>query len=114
MAAHVILPMLVVACQAGPEPSPASPGHDLPSPSGKYVLHVDEQRDAGGPFWRVVIRDAAGKTENADNTPYYLRHRTYVLWAEDSDEAWIYSGDVGVTVWELDESGAWRSRPWSA
>jgi hypothetical protein len=92
----------------------ASPGHPVTSPTGKYVLEVSPgPEDNGAKTWRVEIRDSSGATVYRDDADYTIRHTTYVLWADQGDQAWIYSGDVGVFYIEPDAAGRqWSKSTW--
>jgi hypothetical protein len=86
----------------------AAPGEPKLSPSGKYRLLVFDDRDAGGNpsrGFRVEHRD--GQEILAPSERWSLRHRLYFLWGE-GDRVWVYSGDVGTSIWEWSD-GMWRS-----
>jgi hypothetical protein len=83
----------------------ATPGHDVPSPSGDFDLRVVDDDDG----WHVEISGEGTPTYVADRS-FSPRFRTYVLW-DDEDRVWVYSSDVGTFVWERGD-GTWTSRPW--
>ncbi|MGH8909166.1 MAG: hypothetical protein ACRD0K_22400 [Egibacteraceae bacterium] len=91
----------------------ATPDHPVTSPSGRYALEVLSGRvTTGAPQGSVMvarfrISEVGGKVLYEDDTDYTLLHTTFFLWADDTDQAWVYSGDVGTTYLERDATGAW-------
>jgi hypothetical protein len=64
---------------------------------------VDED-DGEPPEWRIRVEDAAGGTVLAPPDRWSPRHRTYILWGE-GDRVWVWSADVGTSVWEPADGG---------
>ncbi len=84
----------------------ATPGHDVPSPSGERTLHVVEADDG----WSFEIAGDDGVVDYVADRTFSPRFRLYMLW-DDDDRVWVYSSDVGTYVWERDD-GSWTARPW--
>ena len=85
----------------------ATPDHSVPSPSGRYVLKVLAEKHDGEKLARFQVLNGEGSVSYEDGTKYSLRHTTYFLWADDIDQVWVYSGDVGTSFWQVDENGTW-------
>ena len=85
----------------------ATPTSSPRSPSGAYQLTVKKGHDDAN-FWSFEIRRVAtSDPEFASSDRFYTRHTTYILWGE-SDEVWVYSGDVGTFIWRRQPDGRWE------
>lgn len=89
----------------------ATPGHDVTSSSGSYVLHVVTGQysgdDGSGDFWRIQISDRAGKLLHDSPKRFAARFATEVLWDDHSDRAWVRSADVGAYYFDRAGDGSW-------
>ncbi len=94
-----------------PEPTPcATVDHPLPSPSGRFILQSLVGPIQNGVETRfAVITTATGERQFITERPLSLRHGVCFLWSPGEDIAWIGSKDVGLHVYESDDStGEWR------
>ncbi len=44
---------------------------------------------------------------------FSMRHTTYVLWDDGVDRVWVYSGDIGIYLYDVDADGRWVSSTWT-
>ncbi len=98
------------------DPHVAQPDAPATSPDGRYVLSLLTGRDPTGAFLRVQVAEVGAGGASAVFTSdelWYTRHRTVVGWG-DLGGVWVYSGDVGVTVYTEDPPGTWTGRTWKA
>lgn len=94
--------LLLISCtERGNETMPvdvATTETSLQSPSGRYLLHVNEV-DVGNDtmqFFDIQLPDGSVVFTAAEQ--YSKRHRTFFVW-DEADRVWVYSGDVGTYVW---------------
>ncbi len=107
---------LLAGCSTAPgteKPSPEFATVESPavSPSGKYTLVVVYGYDGIVHFQSFQILNQRGEGVYASTERFRTRDRTYFLWGE-GDRVWVYSGDVGIFVWERDseeDTGAFES-----
>ncbi len=92
----------------------ATPEHPVESPSGRYVLEVLSDKSMSNTRQDAVmtarfrISQVGGNVVYEDDTDYSLQHTTFFLWADRTDQAWVYSGDIGTSYVDLDEvTGKW-------
>lgn len=88
----------------------------LASPSGKYVLTVPVEKDAGmaSGMWRVTISDLDGNELYKDRDSEFVGYlMSYWVW-DAQDRVWLYDSDSGgVHYWEL-IGGSWKKREWES
>ena len=77
----------------------AVPGKLQNSPSGKFILKIEEVIVEKIKYWKFCILDSIKQQVYNSEELFDIRHNTYFLW-DSSDNVWIYSGDVGTFVWE--------------
>jgi hypothetical protein len=85
----------------------ATPGRSVTSPSGEYILKVIAEREDGNEVARFQVLNTQGTVIYDNGTNYSLRHTTFFLWADHTDQVWVYSGDIGTSFWQMDEDGVW-------
>jgi len=90
----------------------ARPGTERASPSGRFVLGLEEVKGQGV-SWRVRVRSAAGAEVFRSDERFSIRHRTYVLWDDETDRVWAYSSDIGTYLYDIGSDGGWVSSTWS-
>ena len=81
----------------------ATPDNAVLSPSGNYILTIENDFEEDVYTNRFVIY-----TSDDDTSPvfecekaYRTRDRLYFLW-DELDNIWVYSGDIGTTLWSKD------------
>ncbi len=89
----------------------ANPGSPLNSPSKKYILKIEEEIIENIKYLKFVIQDNQNGQVFYPNELFDNRHNTFFLW-DDSDNVWVYSGDVGTYVWEHKQS-TWIKKHYS-
>ena len=115
----VVILAISCACSTGTEPSTdphpnithqennlfATPDNSVISPSGDYVLKIENGFDDSVYTNRFLIYasvdDASLVFKSVKN--YRTRDRLYFLW-DEKDNVWVYSGDIGATLWSKDNS----------
>lgn len=91
----------------------ALPGSPSTSPSGTYRLSVFDDADADGhPMQGFRIEDASGRVVLAPDERWSTRHRLYMLWGDD-DSVWVYSSDVGTSIW-IRSGSAWQASDYAS
>ena len=85
-----------------PPPEVATPDHSARSPSGKYILMVSLK------YTEFYFKILDVKTQNRVcckliDTDTYLRRFHHVFVWDENDRVWVYSGDIGVSFWELNK-----------
>ena len=84
-------------------PQLATEKNSVLSPSGELILEMDRSREDGMAGFRFIIRDADTNEQIFKSQEWYrLLDTCYLLWADDDDIVWVYSGDVGIFYWEKD------------
>ena len=115
--ALLILALLLTASRCKPSAvendmdETATPGHLLTSPNGKYRLVVFDDDESDSPVRGFRLEDSEGRRLLEPAERWSVRHRLYFLW-DQQERVWVYSGDVGTTIWELGEAG-WQPRPFA-
>lgn len=87
----------------------ATPAASLLAPSSRYRLVVFNEDQGQTQGFR--IEDAAGVVVLHPKERWSTRHRLYFLW-DSSDRVWVYSGDVGTSIWEQVGAG-WQQRSYA-
>ena len=108
-----------LACAGGSattSPLIAQPDAPATSPDQRHVLSTIAGQDPSGEFIRIEV--AAVSPSGAvpvftSEELWYSRHRTVAGWDEQG-AVWVYSGDVGVTVYSEATPGIWTPRTWTA
>ena len=83
----------------------ATPENPAMSPSGEYTMTIENGFDDDVYNNRFVIYSSNDNTvpifkcEKA----YRTRDRLYFLW-DEKDNIWVYSGDIGTTLWSKDNN----------
>ena len=112
----LLLAVTMVACQTraesgedphpnmshGENPSFATPDNPVSSPSGEFVMEIEPGFEGEVYINRFHVLTEAGETVFVATRAYRTRDRLYFCW-DDSDNIWVYSGDVGTSVWVKDE-----------
>lgn len=87
----------------------ATPENPVASPSGHYVLTI--QSGYSEVYYNqfvVVTQSDSEQTIFNSDTPYRTRDMLYFCWDSD-DNIWVYSGDIGITLWRFDEANrTWK------
>jgi hypothetical protein len=81
----------------------ASINYPLRSYSGKYEATIEEFDDAGVNSYKLYICDADYDIKYEADMIFRARDKNYILWADDEDILWVYSGDVGTFFWIKDD-----------
>lgn len=97
---------------------PATIAESQASPSGHYVLEVTEGKDTAHylRFHIISTTEVSEKyskrekmeAEFASEDKFYTRHRTYIMWDDERDRVWVYSGDVGTFFWDKVNTDSWK------
>lgn len=84
-----------------------SANHSVASPSGKFIAEHEDSIDKDGNEQYVIhIVDKEGKNDYQCEIVYRPWDSNFILWADDEDILWGYSGDIGVFCW-ICEGGKW-------
>ena len=88
----------------------ATPVNPVISPSGKYLMVITEGFDDNvyDNTFAVFLKDNTGELIFTAENSYRTRDRLYFLW-DDSDNIWVYSGDIGTTFWQY-ENDTWKKQ----
>lgn len=80
----------------------------LLSPNGSYEAILEEVDDNGVKSYRLYIANVNSDTGSKYTADLIFRARdtNYVLWADEEDILWAYSGDAGTFFW-INENGSW-------
>lgn len=94
---------------------PATTSEPQKSPSGLYELEIVEGRDDAHYLQFQVLSTTRKsgsemiyktvETVLAPEEKFYTRHRTYIMWDDEEDRVWVYSGDIGIFFWDISDSG---------
>jgi len=112
----IVAVFCLLSCErAGESRYVATRGRDAISPSGKYVLHVvndrakEEQLSGRFPFYGFEIRlnQPGSPPEYASTNSFIGTHRLVFTW-DSRDRVWVYSGDVGPSYWERVAPSFWQ------
>jgi len=83
------------------------------SPSGKYILQVTKESENQSNFLRFQILNENKDVIFMPSERFAERHTTLFLW-DEKDRVWVYSGDLGTSFWELNETtGDWNKHDYS-
>lgn len=92
---------------------PTIPSQSQQSPSGKYTLRVIETQQDGILYWTFEIINDQGNPVFYCPDQFDIRHSTIILW-DDADRVWVYSGDVGLYIWEMSANDhSWKKSGYS-
>jgi len=98
---------------------PATTSEPQKSPSGLYELQIVEGRDDAHYLQFQVLSTTRQSDSEIYKTvetvlvpeeKFYTRHRTYIMWDDEEDRVWVYSGDVGIFFWDMAASGQWEKQ----
>ena len=81
------------------------------SPSGLYglqIIRVDEGLVPLGRF-QIFSTDNPDHIIYTQSEKYDLRHTTFFVW-DGQNRVWVYSGDVGTSIWTEQGDGEWISQ----
>jgi hypothetical protein len=82
----------------------ADPSRPAISPSGEFLLEIEQFYKSGFPYAGFRVREVlTDETVFVSSDNYLLTHTTYFLW-DDASRIWVYSGDRGLFYWELTET----------
>jgi hypothetical protein len=92
---------------------PVLPGQPRSSPSGKYLLEVIEIKIEKYIYWSFRILKVEKAVVFQCREKFDIRHSTIIMW-DDNDRVWVYSGDLGVFIWEAqNEDSEWAKIEYS-
>lgn len=77
------------------------------SKSGIYVVSDVLEEDSHGRWVRFQIRERTGKVLFVSPSRWAARHRTEFAF-DDADRVWVYSSDVGRSVWAHVDGDKWQ------
>lgn len=78
------------------------------SSSGDYELQVVELLEQGSFYQFQIIDTQNGELLYQSDDKFATRHTIFILWGE-SDDVWVYSGDVGTFYWTK-EGDSWKKQ----
>jgi len=89
----------------------ATPENPVKSPSGKYLLIIENGYDGVIHYnqFKIINIDSQNNiisVEYKSDYKYRTRDTLYFLW-DLYDRVWIYSGDIGTTYWEKSNNNLW-------
>jgi hypothetical protein len=75
--------------------------HSITSPSGEFIAEQENFiGDNNTRLYVVHINDSEGNRVHTCQILLRMRDNNFVLWADDEDTLWIYSGDLGTFCWK--------------
>jgi hypothetical protein len=78
------------------------------SPSGNYKLTLlVEKDDNNREYYYFTISSYNNDILYTSDEKYYKRHTLFLLWEDNEDIVWCYSGDIGTFYW-IYENGFWE------
>ena len=104
-----ILSLLLGACESSTTDSCfLSSNNELPSPSGSFIaLQEDNVLLEDGKYYRVHILTQDRQKDYTTEILFRYRDSNFIIWAEDEDILWAYSGDLGLFCW------IWEDNDWT-
>ena len=110
----ILLLVLVMIFSMGKETQKSydelvTPTHSVRSPSGDYILSVDQYTDNGLEYYYFVVEDStSGEELYRSEEPFKRIDTDLLLWGEN-DEIWLYNdGGAGIYYYTLDkENTVW-------
>ena len=78
-----------------------------PSKSGRYIVSAVFEEDNQGRWLRFQVRERAGKVLFVSPERWAAPHNTEYAF-DDADRVWLYSSDVGTSVWAHVDGDKWQ------